>query len=1063
MAKQSSQLEAVCSQILTKSDLEISKTLTDNILQQNIVTRIHADEKSATIRIYSKEQFDLSVITPILHDFGFTIIDEVSYSKIDKNTTIHIYRLRLKNIDIKKLERAKSNIEWVITSALSRKILRRCKIFALVYLQNLSIRQVLLLRSFIEYLNQAVLSINYETLLQTLTSHDEIARLFLHYFIIKFNPETSERESKLEEVSQLIETSIKAVPQIMDDRILKLTYALLRSLTRTNYFLEHSTIAFKIDTASFSENLKGLQPRIESFVYHPEFSGIHLRMSRISRGGLRWSERHEDYRTEIKSLMIAQEGKNSVIIPDGAKGGFVINRTSSKITKTYFNKLYSLFVNALLDLIDNRIAGEIVRDDKVVAYDEDDDYFVVAADKGTASMSDIANEIAINRNFWLGDAFASGGSNGYSHKELGITAKGALKSSGRFFIEKRVDFYEKSISIVGIGSMNGDVFGNGMLESKAFKLLAAFSHKEIFIDPNPIPIVAFEERRRLFTAENGSWSAYNKALISKGGGVFLRSDKSIELSPQIQKMIDTTEPTLSGEELIKALLKMEVDLLFNGGVGTYVKSSDESDLSIGDKQNEAVRVDASDLRCSIVCEGGNLGFTQQARIEYALNGGKINVDGIDNSAGVNISDHEVNLKILLNIIENRGILSEQERKENLTALSEQVIEMVLSNSYAQALAISRDEVLSRTRLDYFLTTINLLSTHVDVFNRHDFFIPKNENIGNIITKNGSIVRPVLASLLSYSKVFVKSLLLDSTIIDEAIATTYLHKYFPKSFVGTYEREINDHPLRREIIATMMADTVINLQGSSFISDYQRFGKAKFLTKIRSYLIANNLFGADDVRQEIRRNDYSLDVALQYELLNEIEQALEFSTGWMVRSADISQLGDTHILGYKNELISLLKRLEIKRVPIILKDRPDFNRFFSVLDYLRFSIAAIMLKEQGSHSFENVVTIFYLVISKFRIIELINVLSGITLHLENDRLLRRQLMQFIEFLSVNYTRKILNFQRTGETPKAAFRSYFEDKTAIFDTNMNYLNDFMQRENKDIRAVTTVVNQLMVSVI
>jgi len=1060
MAQTASTMNAICSQILTQQDLETDKELSVQIQAQKIVTRITLHETSAVTRIYSQYQLYLSDITPILHDFGFVIIDEVTYILEEDGNNIHVCRFNLQGPDVSKLAHAQSNIESVISDALLGNIFHQCKIFSLVYMQNLSIRQVSLLRAFIEYINQAVLSINYETLLQTLTTYDELSRLFLHYFVTKFDPKITKRNSRLSEIETLIEEAIKVVPHIMDDRILKLTYALLKSLTRTNYFFHQESIAFKIDTATFSENLKGMQPRIEAFVYHPEFSGIHLRMSRISRGGLRWSERHDDYRTEVKSLMITQEGKNSIIIPDGAKGGFVINKTKDEISKAYFTEVYSAFINALLDLVDNRQGETIIRDDRIVAYDEDDDYFVVAADKGTASMSDIANAISIKRGFWLGDAFASGGSNGYGHKELGITAKGSLKSSERFFIEKGVDFRKESITVVGIGSMNGDVFGNGMLESKTFKLLGAISHKEIFIDPDPIPIVAFEERQRLFVAKNGSWGSYNSSLISPGGGVFLRSDKAITLSSQIQTMLGTSKTVLSGESLAKMLLTLRVDLLFNGGVGTYVKSSDESDLDLGDKQNEAVRIDASELRCDVVCEGGNLGFTQRARIEYALYGGKINVDGIDNAAGVNISDHEVNLKILLNMIEDKGVLPPDERDKILASLTDQVVNMVLWNNYSQALAISRDEQLSRRYLDDFLVAIDLLSEHIDAFNRRDFFIPKNENIDNIITVKESIVRPVLASLLSYSKIFIKKFLIESTFIDETLSLQYLYKYFPKSFVSVYEQEINHHPLRREIIATVMADILINLQGTTFISDYQRMGKERFLMKIKSYLVSNELFGTNDIRHEIYRNDYNLDINVQYQLLHEIEHTLNFSTRWMVRYLDHHQVDDTHILNYKEELLSLLERINGKKVVNLLEGETEFNRFFSVLDYLRFSVAAIMIKENSQHSFENVAILFYLVINEFKVIPLINALNSIAINSEHELVLRRQLMQFIEFLVVHYTKKILNFQRLDETPQEVFDSYIKNEKAVFDEIMKQIDAFMAKEVKDMNAITITVNQLMV---
>lgn len=639
-----SDMNAVCSQLLRPQDLEISDELFTQVQTQNIVTKILEENNSVNIKIFSTYQLYLSLVTPILHDIGFLIVDEVTYNIQNGKDQIFVSRFNLKlenDNALKEIINAKDNLEKIITKVISDECIQHSKVFSLVYSENLDDRKIKLVRAMIEYIDQAVLTINSVTILNAYISHHNITKLFVDYFYTKFDPSIKKREVQLKELKEKIEEEIKQIPQIIDDRILKLTLSFLDSLIRTSYFLNKETIAFKINALEFGENLKGLQPNLENFIYHESFFGIHLRMSNISRGGLRWSDRHDDYRQEIKSLMITQEGKNSIIIPDGAKGGFVINKDTTEVTKEYFKEIYTMFINANLDLVDNMVDGKVVKDKNLVCYDGDDAYFVVAADKGTADMSDVANEIAISRGFWLGDAFASGGSNGYGHKELGITARGSLKSSERFFIEEGIDIYKDNITVMGIGSMNGDVFGNGLIESDKFILYGAIGHKEIFVDPTPDPIESFKERKRLFESKNGSWKNYNKKLISKGGGIFLRSEKEIELSPEIKKLVGTTKKIVSGEELCIMLLTMPVDLLFNGGVGTYVKASDENSLDIGDKQNEAVRVDGNNLKAKIVCEGGNLGFTQKARIEYALGGGRINIDGIDNAAGVDTSDHEV--------------------------------------------------------------------------------------------------------------------------------------------------------------------------------------------------------------------------------------------------------------------------------------------------------------------------------------------------------------------------------------------------------------------------------------
>ena len=1059
----SSSMNAVCSEILSPESLNVSDALFDLIMKEKIVTKISDNIEKPSINIYATSQLYLSSIIPILHDFGFNIIDEVAYKIAKKSQNLYINRFNLKIEDMKRLTDSKNNIEKVVSDSLNGKILERCRLFILVYKEDLSIRKILLLRAIIEYIDQSVISLNKGTILNTITQYPKISKLFVEYFLVKFNPQQTKREKTIKEIEENIESHIKEVPNIMDDRILKLTYSLMKNLLRTNYFLEHESIAFKIDIQNYSEHLKGLQPRIEAFVYHPSFSGLHMRMSKISRGGLRWSERHEDYRQEIKSLMITQEGKNSIIIPDGAKGGFVIHKSKQDITKELFNSVYSSFINNMLDLVDNMVDGKIVRDENVIAYDGDDAYFVVAADKGTASMSDVANAISKSRGYWLGDAFASGGSNGFGHKDLGITARGALVSSERFFIERGIDIQKVPITLLGLGSMKGDVFGNALLYSKSFKLLAAISHLEIFIDPNPDPTKSFEERLRLFKAEDSSWSAYDKKLISKGGGVFLRSQKSIELTPEIKKMLNTTKKTLSGEELARKLLMMKVDMLFNGGVGTYVKSSDESNLDLGDKQNEALRLDGHEIKATVVCEGGNLGFTQKARIEYARNGGEINIDGIDNAAGVNTSDHEVNLKILLNIIKSKNLLDEDAVNKTLHNLTDQVVNLVLWNNYHQSLTISRDAELSKRYLSDFLSAIEVLENSLSSFSRRDFFIPKNESINEILCPKGTIVRPVLSSLLSYSKIFVKTILLESKLIDENFAMPYLYKYFPKSFVGAYEHEITHHPLRREIIATMIADIVINLQGVTFISSYEEKHKEKFLLKIKSYLVTNQLFDTNDIRYEIYRNDFTMDIHQQYKLLGEIERTLNFSTKWMLKYLGKHQVDVNHILDYKNDLFAILSKIQENDIVEILPDNKQFNLFFSAIDYLRFAVAAIMVKENSSHTFDNVAVLFYLVVKEFKIIEMITSLNTIELKSESEKILRQQIMQYIEYIVIHYTEQILGFQRVNESSAVAFRNYLLNEMEVFEHIKEQIDIFMSKELKDINEISITVNQIMTSLI
>ncbi len=1056
-------INTLCSQVFSNDDLHIEEEIFQEVLKNKVVTKILKNKDSSYVKIFSKKQFFLSHITPLLHNIGFEIVDEVSYRITNKKDTIFISKFNLNSLDLEKIERAKENIENIITQSLQDPSIKCSKDYSLVYEENFDFKKIVVLRAFVEYLDQAVLSITTEDILKTLTKYHDITALFIEYFLTKFDPKIKDKKALLQELEISMKEKIKQVPHISDDRILKLTQAFLKALLRTNYFLNKETLSFKIDTRTLSKDLKGLQPNIENFIYNKDFYGVHLRMSKISRGGLRWSERHDDYRQEVKSLLITQDSKNSIIIPDGAKGGFVINKDSSEITKEYFSEVYSSFINANLDLVDNMINGKIVKNPQIVCYDEDDAYFVVAADKGTASMSDIANAIAKDRNFWLGDAFASGGSNGFGHKELGITAKGSLVSTQRFFLEEGINIYKQEITVVGIGSMSGDVFGNGLIESEKFKLLGAISQREIFVDPNPDVKKSYLERKRLFESREGGWAHYDTSIISKGGGIFKRSDKEIQLSEEIQKLLKISEITISGEELCKKLLTLNVDLLFNGGVGTYVKASDENNLDLGDKQNEAVRVNANELRAKIVSEGGNLGFTQKARIEYALNGGRINQDAIDNAGGVNTSDHEVNLKILLNVIKNEGLLNDQQAKDTLQSLTQDVVALVLKSNYDQSCVISIDEQFSRRYPSDYIKVVETLEKEAEGFNRKDFNIPKNENFRNIIDANGSVVRPVLGSLLSYCKIFIKKVILDSPLVDEEFSEQYLFRYFPTSFAKTYEKQILKHPLKREIIATMMADIVINNQGITFIADYTKLGKEKFLLKIKSYLVTKLLFGSKEIREKIYAQDAIMSTEKQYALINKLEYVLYSSTKWIVKHLDASELHDEHIIGHKTELFRLLTEIHQHKIEVLINDEDEFNKFYSVIDYLKFAMAGIIIKEKSEHSFKDVLEIFYLLIHEFNILEIIESLNNIKISTSADITLKNQVLQFIEYIVIYYTKKILAIKKLSDFPEVAFTNFIINEKDKFNKIGRHIDTFMAKEKKDIKDITITVNQLMVSLI
>ncbi|WP_457596892.1 NAD-glutamate dehydrogenase domain-containing protein [Hydrogenimonas sp.] len=1050
-----------CLQILRNDDLTLPDAVASELSRHPFAAEFIEDEgKTLFLKIYGREHFMLTHIVPLLKNIGLTLHSEISYDIPAEGGKVYVSRYRIGNDNLDEIRRTKANILELLRQMLCAPRLQNSPLLRLTILENLSPRQLELLAALLDFENQLVLSFNAVTITNVFIKHHEAVKAILEYFYAKFNPSVKRRKSEMARCEKRVEELLRPITHITEDLVVRMFYEIVRKMVRTNFFLDKETIAFKVHTDEIESRIEGLQPRIEAFVHHYRLSGVHLRMGKVSRGGIRWSDRFEDYRVEVRSLMLTQEGKNAIIVPSGAKGGFVIRMEREAIDRERFARFYELYIDALLDLVDNQADGRVVTEPKVVRYDGDDSYFVVAADKGTAHMSDTANDIALKRGFWLGDAFASGGSHGYSHKELGITAKGAMRSVERFFIEEGVNIYETPITVVGIGSMNGDVFGNGMLLSRKFKLVAAFSHREIFVDPDPDPETSYAERERLFRAEKGGWSAYDAAKISEGGGVFLRDEKAIPLSPQMQKLFHTTRTAMSGEELVQAILRLRVDLLFNGGVGTYVKASWESNLDVGDKANENVRIDASELRVRAVCEGGNLGFTLPARIEYARGGGFINLDAIDNSAGVNTSDYEVNLKITLGSLVRKGQLDDESRLEALRHQAEMVVNRVLWTNYHQSLAISLDQRRSRNDLVPFLQAIALLERELPVFSRKQFHIPKDDKIEAVLDAQGGLVRPVLGTLLSYTKIFLKKLLLESDLPDDPFAQEYLLKYFPKSFSTIYEDEILEHPLRREIAATVMANRVINNAGVTFVADYDDLGPERFVYKIKSYLICNQLFGCNDVRYEIFRHDYAMAVEKQYELLFAIGTTLDFSVSWMMRHLSPDQIHAPTLLRYRPEMAKLMESAPTEGIERVLDVPTPLDRYFHNLPYMKFTIAAIILHERNHRRFDETARLMYAIIKKLHINEIMEALEEYRPRSKEEHTIKKQLEEFVEFAVTTLSEKVIRYQRKGETVEEALESYLRDSEERYTQLQEGFEAFMALERVErLEDIAILVNGLM----
>ena len=627
-------------------------------------------------------------------------------------------------------------------------------------------------------------------------------------------------------------------------------------------------------------------PLYEIYVYSPRVEGVHLRGGKVARGGLRWSDRLEDFRTEVLGLVKAQQVKNAVIVPVGAKGGFVARQLRADMSRDERQQegiaCYRLFIRGLLDITDNRTEHGVVRPPHVVVKDDEDPYLVVAADKGTASFSDIANALSAQYDFWLGDAFASGGSAGYDHKKMGITARGAWVSVQRHFRELDMDVQNQDFTVVGIGDMAGDVFGNGMLRSRHIRLIAAFNHQHIFIDPEPDAAAGFAERERLFHLPRSSWTDYNVELISAGGGVFERSAKSITVSPEIKNRFDIAVDHLTPNELISHVLRASVDLLWNGGIGTYVKSSLESHTDVGDKSNDAVRIDADELRCRVIGEGGNLGITQLARVEYCLSGGRSNTDFIDNAGGVDCSDHEVNIKILLNAVVARGDLTEKHRNALLEEMTESVAQLVLQNNYHQVQSISLTEFQAEQRSGEYQRFIRAFE-EAGRLDRQLEFIPSDEELLERRLAGKALTRPELAVLVSYSKATLKEQLIEAELGDDPYLAKAVDAAFPPRLVQQYSREIREHRLHREIMATQIANDIVNRMGLNFVLRQAKATGSSVADVARAYTAVMQVYELPALWRKIEASDYKVSSDVQMQMMIDLIRLVKRATRWLLRN------------------------------------------------------------------------------------------------------------------------------------------------------------------------------------
>ncbi|WP_406372329.1 NAD-glutamate dehydrogenase [Streptomyces sp. NBC_00647] len=847
------------------------------------------------------EQVSLSAVLPALNRMGVEVTDERPYElRCSDRTTAWIYDFGLRlpkslngNGDYlgdDGRERFQEAFAATWTGQAENDGFN-----ALVLSAGLTWRQSMVLRAYAKYLRQAGSTFSQDYMEDTLRNNVHTTRLLVSLFEARMSPERQRAGVELTDaLLEELDAALDQVASLDEDRILRSFLNLIKATLRTNFFQQaiggnpHEYVSMKFDPTAIPD-LPAPRPAYEIWVYSPRVEGVHLRFGKVARGGLRWSDRREDFRTEILGLVKAQMVKNTVIVPVGAKGGFVAKQLPDpSVDRDAWLaegiRSYRTFISALLDITDNMVAGEVVPPADVVRHDEDDTYLVVAADKGTATFSDIANEVAESYDFWLGDAFASGGSAGYDHKKMGITARGAWESVKRHFRELGVNTQTQDFTVVGVGDMSGDVFGNGMLLSEHIRLVAAFDHRHIFIDPNPDSETSYAERRRLFELPRSSWADYNTELISAGGGVFPRTAKAIPVNAHVREAlgIESGAAKMTPADLMKAILQAPVDLLWNGGIGTYVKSAAESHADVGDKANDAIRVDGADLRVKVVGEGGNLGLTQLGRIEFAQHGGKINTDAIDNSAGVDTSDHEVNIKILLNAVVANGDLTVKQRNKLLAEMTDEVGALVLRNNYAQNTAIANALAQSPSMLHAQQRFLRHL-VREGFLDRALEFLPSERQIRERLNAGQGLTGPETAVLLAYTKITVSVELLATSLPDDPYLQSLLHAYFPTALRDKFREQIDGHALSREIVTTVLVNDTVNTGGTSFLHRLREETGASLEEIVRAQTAARAIFNSSAVWDAVEALDNVVAADVQTRIRLHSRRLVERGTRWLLNN------------------------------------------------------------------------------------------------------------------------------------------------------------------------------------
>ncbi len=1038
--------------------------------------------EDARVKLYMAHPQSLSKILPFFHNLGLEVLDERPFEieTADKRD-FFLYDLGLRypaGVDpLATAELLKEAFGAAISGASESDNFDR-----LVLTEGMHSRQIVILRAYAKYMRQMGNTNSFGFIADTLLHNVAVTRGLVELFEARFSPSVADesRAALQGEVHERLNAALENVPTLDADRVLRTFTNLVDATLRTNYYQERSYLSFKLDPTAI-DGLPAPRPMFEIWVYSPRVEGTHLRFGKVARGGLRWSDRREDFRTEVLGLVKAQTVKNAVIVPTGAKGGFFAKQLPNPAVDrgawmSEGKESYKEFIRGLLDVTDNLVAtdeGEIVvPPQNVVRHDGDDSYLVVAADKGTASFSDTANAISAEYDFWLGDAFASGGSVGYDHKAMGITARGAWESVKRHFSEFDVDTQSQEFTAVGVGDMSGDVFGNGMLRTRHVRLIAAFDHRDIFLDPNPEPGVAFDERQRLYDLPRSSWEDYNKELISEGGGVFSRALKTIPISAEIRLALGLPEGTLklSPPELLRAVLLAPTDLLYNGGIGTYIKASTESNASVGDKANDSIRVDGADLRVKIIGEGGNLGMTQHGRVEAALHGVILNTDAIDNSAGVDCSDHEVNIKIFVDRMVAAGKLDPSERTAFLMSMTEEIGHLVLEDNIEQNVLLLNDRQRVVEWSPSYERFMDWLEVHADL-NRELEALPSNAELAERLADGQGLTSPELAVLLAYAKMELATALSASDLADDPWFKSTLRGYFPKEVAVRFDEELDSHPLRKEIIATVVANDMVNLGGITFAFRAMEESSANEATVAKAFVALHEIFDFDSMTAALRELPPSFPTDQWSRVHLDMRRLLDRAVRWLINEGMAQQSVAEIIDRFKPVVASLSHRMgdffqgnDVERVAAWYAEANSFNmpevlgRRWAEL-FETFPLLDVATVSEVLHEPQDVVaSVYYALYDRYGVDAL---LERITALPRNDRwqaLARAALRDDLYATAADMTRNVMDSTDAGVPPMERILTWESQNQEQLDRSVRMFAEVNELEQDDMASLSVALRLL-----